>query len=72
MRSIAMLDPIDVGQVQWNGRAVMPSEVPEFRRSVCYVPQRMPSFEGTVRGRAVKAHGFVELVGYAGAFRARI
>lgn len=49
LRAIAMLDPVDCGEVLWRGRSVAPSRVPEFRRDVCYVPQRMATFEGTVR-----------------------
>ncbi len=49
MRALTMLDPIDKGEVLWNGELVPADLTPEFRRNVCYVPQRMPSFEGTVR-----------------------
>ncbi len=50
LRAIAMLDPMDRGEVRWRGSAVAPNRVPEFRRDVCYVPQRMATFDGTVRG----------------------
>ena len=49
LRAIAMLDPVDRGEVLWRRSSVAPSRVPEFRRDICYVPQRMATFEGTVR-----------------------
>ncbi|MFC1759397.1 ATP-binding cassette domain-containing protein [Planctomycetota bacterium] len=37
------------GEVRWNGKRVLANRVPDFRRNVCYVPQRMSAFDGTVR-----------------------
>ncbi len=49
LRALAMLDPLDGGQICWRGRAVRPAEVPDFRRQVIYVHQRPALFEGSVR-----------------------
>ena len=49
MRAISMLDPIHEGEVRWKGNRILDSSVPGFRKAVCYVPQRMPTFDGTVR-----------------------
>ena len=40
LRSLAMLDPVDEGDVFWQGRTLRPAEVPSFRRSAIYLHQR--------------------------------
>lgn len=49
LRALAMLDPLDEGQICWRGRALRPAEVPDYRRQVMYVHQRPALFEGSVR-----------------------
>jgi putative ABC transport system ATP-binding protein len=48
LRALAMLDPIDSGQLLWQGEPVSGRRVPEFRRQVMYVQQRPALIEGTV------------------------
>ncbi|MCP4190407.1 MAG: ATP-binding cassette domain-containing protein [Planctomycetaceae bacterium] len=48
LRAIAMLDPIDEGEIRWNGELVTDREVPQFRSRVIYLHQRGPMFDGTV------------------------
>lgn len=46
LRALALLDPLDAGEVFWNGKLV--SSVPYFRSRVIYLHQRPPLFAGTV------------------------
>src|SRR5262245_60544401 len=48
MRAIAMLDPIDSGQVSWNGREVGPALVRAYRSHVVYLHQRPSLVSGSV------------------------
>lgn len=48
LRALAVLDPIDAGEVFWSGQAVPDADVPEFRRRVVYLHQRPVLIEGTV------------------------
>jgi len=48
LRALAALDPLDTGQVLWNGDAVRGSLVPHFRRHFVYLHQRATLLEGTV------------------------
>lgn len=48
LRALALLDPLDEGEVRWRGRAVAPAEVPAFRARAVYLHQRPGIFEGTV------------------------
>lgn len=43
MRSLALLDPVDSGQILWNEAEPPPEQVPAFRGRVSYLHQR-PSF----------------------------
>ncbi|MEZ4535605.1 MAG: ATP-binding cassette domain-containing protein [Cyanobacteriota/Melainabacteria group bacterium] len=43
MRSLALLDPVDSGQILWNEAELSPEQVPAFRGRVSYLHQR-PSF----------------------------
>lgn len=43
MRSLALLDPVDSGQILWNEEEIAPEQVPAFRGRVSYLHQR-PSF----------------------------
>jgi putative ABC transport system ATP-binding protein len=48
LRSLALLDSLDAGSVEWNGEPVRGREVPRFRKSVAYLHQRPAFVEGTV------------------------
>jgi putative ABC transport system ATP-binding protein len=48
LRSLALLDTLDAGFVEWNGEPVPQRAVPVFRRSVTYLHQRPAFVEGTV------------------------
>lgn len=48
LRALAMLDPLDEGEIQWRGGAVSGRAVPEFRSCVIYLHQRPALLEGTV------------------------
>lgn len=48
LRALALLDPIDRGEISWCGSPVVDGEVPAFRSQVLYLQQRSPVIEGTV------------------------
>lgn len=48
LRSLALLDAAHSGAVLWNGRPVLPHQVPEYRSRVMYVHQRPVLPRGTV------------------------
>ncbi|KKB70998.1 ABC transporter ATP-binding protein [Burkholderia pseudomallei] len=48
LRALALLDPIDGGELLWRGTRVPRPAIPRYRRSVAYVRQRPASAEGTV------------------------
>jgi putative ABC transport system ATP-binding protein len=48
LRSLAVLDPIDEGEVVWQGQAVSPANTPQYRRQAIYLHQRPALVEGTV------------------------
>ncbi|HEY2893015.1 MAG TPA: ATP-binding cassette domain-containing protein [Pirellulales bacterium] len=48
LRALAMLDPIERGQVLWRGESVSPRAVPYFRSHAIYLHQRPALIEGTV------------------------
>lgn len=48
LRSLALLDPLDEGEVRWRGAGVEGWHVPRFRRHVLYLHQRPAIFEGSV------------------------
>lgn len=61
LRSLALLDPVDRGQVLWHGREIPDAEVPAFRSHILYLHQRTPLFPGTVldnlqRAMALRVH----------------
>ncbi|MCA9074075.1 MAG: ATP-binding cassette domain-containing protein [Planctomycetaceae bacterium] len=49
LRSLALLDPIESGEVTLNGVLISDDGVPDFRSHVVYVQQRPMLTEGTVR-----------------------
>lgn len=48
LRALALLDPLDEGELQWRGAAIDDEAVPAYRGSVHYLQQRSPLIEGTV------------------------
>jgi putative ABC transport system ATP-binding protein len=48
LRALALLDPVDEGQVLWLGQPIAAERVPHYRRHVTYLHQRSPLIEGTV------------------------
>ncbi len=48
LRALALLDPLDAGQVLWMGEPVPDGRVPEVRGQAVYLQQRSPLLEGTV------------------------
>ncbi len=58
LRAIALLDPLDGGEVRFQGRPVVADAVPAFRRKVLYVQQRPILVEGTVRDNLLLPFSF--------------
>ncbi len=48
LRSLAMLDPLDAGELLWHGEQVTRESIPRFRSHVIYLHQRPALIEGTV------------------------
>jgi putative ABC transport system ATP-binding protein len=48
LRAMALLDPLDVGEVFWKGRRVTGDDVPAYRSAVVYMHQRAVLAEPTV------------------------
>jgi len=48
LRSLAILDRVDAGDICWNGKPVRGNAVPVFRSQVSYLHQRSALVEGTV------------------------
>lgn len=48
LRALALLDPVDEGEVSWSGKPITDTDVPEFRGQVLYLQQRSPVVEGSV------------------------
>ena len=48
LRALALLDPVDSGEVLWRGHRVADAEVPTYRSQVTYLQQRSPLVPGTV------------------------
>jgi putative ABC transport system ATP-binding protein len=55
LRSMALLDPVDAGDVRFRGRKVTAARVPDFRRQVIYLHQRPALLEGTVESNLRRA-----------------
>jgi putative ABC transport system ATP-binding protein len=50
LRALALLDPLDRGEVCWRRRPIRRDRVPEFRRHVIYLHQRPALMADTVEG----------------------
>ncbi len=48
LRSMAVLDSLDLGEIYWQGQAVRANLVPSYRSQVIYLHQRPVLFEGSV------------------------
>lgn len=48
LRALALLDPLDAGEVRWGDAPVANADVPGFRRRVLYLAQRPALLNGTV------------------------
>lgn len=48
LRALALLDPIDSGEIRWRGSRVAEAAIPSFRSRVVYHQQRPALFEGSV------------------------
>jgi putative ABC transport system ATP-binding protein len=48
LRALALLDPLDAGDIAWHGRPVERSLIPRYRKDVAYVRQRPAVLDGTV------------------------
>lgn len=61
LRALALLDPLDEGEILWKGCAVLGEAVPHYRRQVLYLHQRPTLFDGSVEANlrlpfALKVH----------------
>jgi putative ABC transport system ATP-binding protein len=76
LRALALLDPLDAGEIHWRGHAVASGAVPSYRKQVIYLHQRPALFDGTVennlqhpftlrshRGKQFDRERVVELLG---------
>jgi putative ABC transport system ATP-binding protein len=48
LRALALLDPLDQGEVLWQGEPIADHAIPTFRGQVLYLQQRSPVVEGSV------------------------
>jgi putative ABC transport system ATP-binding protein len=48
LRALALLDPLDAGEIHWRGHAVPGGAVPSYRKQVIYLHQRPALLDGTV------------------------
>lgn len=48
LRALALLDPLDGGEIHWQGKHVEPAMVPNYRRHIAYIRQRPALVDGTV------------------------
>lgn len=48
LRALALLDPLNSGEIIWRGKPVKGAGIPAYRRHVSYIAQRPAMLEGTV------------------------
>jgi putative ABC transport system ATP-binding protein len=48
LRSLAMLEPVDAGEIHWRGNLVEPATAAKYRSRVIYVHQQAADYGGTV------------------------
>jgi putative ABC transport system ATP-binding protein len=56
LRSLALLDPLDAGEIRWNGAPVRNEAVPAFRSNAIYLHQRPALREGNVLDNLVRPY----------------
>jgi putative ABC transport system ATP-binding protein len=61
LRALALLDPVDHGEIEWKSQLVSGHAVPGYRREVIYLHQRPTLFDGSVEANlrrpfALKLH----------------
>jgi putative ABC transport system ATP-binding protein len=61
LRALAMLDPLDTGEIRWRGHPVRGGSVPSYRKQVIYLHQRPALLDGSVEDNlrhpfTLKAH----------------
>lgn len=49
LRTLALLDPPDSGELIWRGQSVTARQIPGYRATACYLAQRPAMLDGTVR-----------------------
>lgn len=59
LRALALLDPVEEGEILWQGDPVADDAVPSFRRRVIYLHQRPALVEGTVEANLRRPFSFV-------------
>ena len=57
LRAMAMLDPLDSGEIRWQGRTVRREATPSFRKTVLYLHQRAALLEDTVEAAVRRPYG---------------
>ncbi len=50
LRALALLDPLDEGELRWRGQRIAAADTPAYRRQVLYLHQHAALFPGTVEG----------------------
>lgn len=58
LRALALLDPVEEGEILWQGDPVADDAVPSFRRRVIYLHQRPALVEGTVEANLRRPFSF--------------
>ncbi len=58
LRALALLDPLDAGELLWRDRSVTRELVPQFRSRIVYLHQRPALIEGTVEDNLRYPFGF--------------
>lgn len=58
LRSLALLDPVDEGEIRWRGEPIPDTAVPAYRRRAIYLHQRPALVEGTVEINLRQPFGF--------------
>jgi putative ABC transport system ATP-binding protein len=48
LRALALLDPIDTGEIRWHDKAITRTRIPAYRRRVAYIAQRPAMLDGSV------------------------
>jgi putative ABC transport system ATP-binding protein len=48
LRTLALLDPLDAGQILYRGKSIADAAIPTYRRHVAYIAQRPAMVDGSV------------------------